>query len=41
MYWADGTKLIIPRTRNGVPVLVQVNDPEQFVQHVRQEWANR
>jgi len=40
MYWADGTRLVLlPSRRGGAPVLVQVNDPEQFVEMVRQKWA--
>jgi hypothetical protein len=41
MYWADGANLVLlPPRRDSAPVLVQVNDPEQFVETVRQEWAN-
>ena len=41
MYWADGDRLVLlPPRRNGAPVLVQVNDPEQFVERVRQKWAS-
>lgn len=40
MYWADGVRLVLlPPRRGGAPVLVQVNDPEQFVELVRQKWA--
>jgi hypothetical protein len=40
MYWADGAKVVLlpPRGR-GAPILFQVNDPEQFVEAVRQTWA--
>jgi hypothetical protein len=41
MYWADGTNLVLlPSRHNGTPVLVQVNDSEQFIEKVRQQWAN-
>jgi hypothetical protein len=41
MYWADGTRLVLlPPRRSGAAVLLQVNDPEQFVDKVRQEWAH-
>jgi hypothetical protein len=41
MYWADGARLaLLPPRRSGAPVLVQVNDPEQFVEGVRQKWAS-
>ena len=40
MYWADGTTLVLlPPLREGVPVLLQVNDPERFVADVRREWS--
>lgn len=40
MYWADGAALVLlPPRRSGVPVLVEVNHPEQFVASVRQKWA--
>jgi hypothetical protein len=40
MYWADGTRLVLlPPRGTGAPVLLQVNDPEQFVNTIRQEWA--
>lgn len=40
MYWADGENLVLlPSRHNGTPVLVQVNDPEQFIDRVRQQWA--
>jgi hypothetical protein len=41
MYWADGARLVLlPPRGSGAPVLFQVNDPEQFVDRVRQEWAS-
>jgi hypothetical protein len=41
MYWADGARLVLlPPRRGGAPVLFQVNDPEQFVETVRKEWAS-
>jgi len=40
MYWADGENLVLlPSHHNGTPVLVQVNDPEQFIDRVRRQWA--
>jgi len=40
MYWANGENLVLlPSRHNGPPVLAQVQDPEQFIQRVRQEWA--
>jgi hypothetical protein len=41
MYWANGATLVLlPPRRSGAPVLVEVSDPEQFVESVRQQWAN-
>jgi hypothetical protein len=41
MYWADGASLVLlPPRRSGAAVLVQVNDPEQFVETVRQKWES-
>jgi len=40
MYWADGENLVLlPSRHNGTPVLVQVNDPGQFIDRVRHQWA--
>jgi hypothetical protein len=40
MYWENGENLVLlPSLHNGTPVLVQVNDPEQFIDRVRQQWA--
>jgi cobalamin biosynthesis Co2+ chelatase CbiK len=40
MYWANGENLVLlPSLHIGTPVLVQVNDPEQFIDKVRQQWA--
>lgn len=42
MYWADGATLVLlPSLHGGAPVLVEVSDPEQFVESVRRQWANR
>ena len=42
MYWTNGARLVLlPPSGKGAPVLFQVNDPEQFVDKVRQEWANK
>ncbi|MGD0682376.1 MAG: PH domain-containing protein [Terracidiphilus sp.] len=41
MYWANGENLVLlPSRHNGTPVLVQVNNPEQFIDRVRRQWAN-
>jgi len=40
MYWADGKRLVLfPPRDDGVAVLIEVNEPEQFVTMLRQEWA--
>lgn len=42
MYWADGTRLILlPPKGNGVSVLLEVNQPEQFLRELRQEWLGQ
>ncbi|MGD0094915.1 MAG: PH domain-containing protein [Terracidiphilus sp.] len=42
MYWAEGARLILlPPRQSGSPVLLQVDDPEQFVQTIRQRWAGQ
>ncbi len=39
MYWANKTRLVLLPPRGiGSPVLLQVNDPEQFVAQAREEW---
>lgn len=41
MYWADGTRLILlPPKGDGVSVLLQVKEPEQFLEELRQEWLH-
>lgn len=42
MYWANGERLVLlPPQGKNVPVLLQVSDPEQFVQAVKQEWSKK
>jgi len=42
MYWADGAKLVLlPPRGKGAAVLFQVDNPEQYVEAVRQEWASQ
>ncbi len=42
MYWAEGTRLVLlPPVGNGVPVLLEVREPERFVEEVRREWVGR
>jgi len=39
MYWADGTRLVLlPPKGDGVSVLLQVKEPEQFLRELRHEW---
>lgn len=41
MYWADGANLVLlPPRQSGAPVLLQVSDPEQFVEKIHEEWTN-
>lgn len=40
MYWADGKRLVLlPPKDDGAAVLIEVNEPEQFIETLRQEWA--
>lgn len=40
MYRADGTKLaLLPLKGSTPPILIEVADPDQFLQQVRQEWS--
>jgi hypothetical protein len=42
MYQADGSRLVLlPPKGAGVPVLLEVQDPEKFVRVVQQEWSGR
>jgi len=39
LYRADGTRLVLlPPKGNGAPVLLQVTDPDKFVQQLQREW---
>jgi hypothetical protein len=40
MYRADGTRLVLlPPKGDGAPVLVEVTDPDRFVEEVRRKWG--
>jgi len=40
VYWADGRFLVpIPPKAKGAPVLMEVNQPESFIQMAWQAWA--
>jgi len=42
LYQADGERLVLlPPRGNGIPVLLEVVEPEKFVQKVQQEWSGR
>jgi hypothetical protein len=42
MYCADGRRLVLlPPKGNGVPVLLEVWEPERFVEEVRRLWSGR
>jgi hypothetical protein len=42
LYLADGQRLVLlPPRGDGTPILLDVKDPESFVQDVRREWASR
>lgn len=41
MYRADGTRLVLlPPKAAGAPVLLEVRNPERFVEDVRREWSH-
>jgi hypothetical protein len=41
MYRAGGTRLVLlPAKGDGAAVLLDVNDPEQFLERLRREWGN-
>jgi hypothetical protein len=39
MYRADGTRLVMIPSRAGAPVLLEVQDPERFVEELRRLWG--
>jgi hypothetical protein len=41
MYWADSSRLVLlpPKGSGSPPVLLEVGQPEQFIERLRQEWA--
>jgi hypothetical protein len=42
MYRADSTRLVLlPPKGDGAPVLLEVKEPERFVEAVRREWSGR
>ena len=42
LYRADARRLVlIPRKGGDAPVLLQVADPDQFVEQIRKDWAPR
>ncbi len=42
LYSAHGNRLVLlPGVGNGPTVLLETQEPEKFVQEVRQEWSNR
>ncbi len=39
MYWTNATRLVLlPPKDGGVPILVEVQDPDEFATRLRQEW---
>jgi hypothetical protein len=41
MYWADNSRLVLlpPKSGGAPPVLLEVGQPERFVEELRQAWA--
>ena len=40
MYWEHAKQLVLlPAKNGGAPVLIEVNDPEQFLSELRREWG--
>jgi hypothetical protein len=40
LYWANGTRVVLlPPKGEGLPILMEVAEPDAFVQQVRREWS--